>query len=174
MTHAADSRVRVRDARPDELDEASEVARAAYQEYAASVPPNIWERYAVDIVDLRSRLGESKLIVAERDGRIVGSVTFYPGDSRRDGGWPDGSAGIRLLAVHPGSRGLGVGRELVEECLRLCRHSGTATLGLHTRDAMSVARGMYLRMGFVPVPEYDFRANDAFIVEAYRLDVGPA
>lgn len=45
---------------------------------AGSCLPRAWERYIGEIVDVRSRLGESELIVAERAGRLVGTIGFYP------------------------------------------------------------------------------------------------
>ena len=44
----------------------------------------------------------------------------------------------------------------MDECLRRSRQLGAHTLGLHTTELMAVARGMYERMGFLRVPEYDF------------------
>ncbi len=76
--------MQIRDALPEEMDEAAAVLGAAYGEYAASMPPELWKGYHADIVDVRSRLHESELVVAEHEGRLAGTVTFHPpGD--RDG-----------------------------------------------------------------------------------------
>ena len=97
----------VRDAGVETLDQASLLIRDAYLEYQANFSPEVWERYAWDIMDVRSRLDTSELIVAENSGRLVGAVTFYPNTSPSDqGGWPAGWTGIRLLAVHPDARGM--------------------------------------------------------------------
>ena len=166
------SKFQIRDARVEELDEVSEVLSAAYQQYAPSFPPQLWEDYSRDIADVRSRLGDAELIVADYDGRIAGAVTFYPDHSRPGGeGWPEGWSGIRLLAVHPHKRGLGIGRALTQECLRRSRERGIATVGLHTTEPMSVARKMYERMGFVRVPEFDFHPTRTLVVMAYQLDL---
>ena len=172
MTDAESLELNIRDVLPEELDAAAKVMKAAYQQYAANLSPESWEAYAENIVDVRSRLDQSVLIVAELGHEIVGAVTFYP-DAKRYGRevWPQSWAGIRLLAVHPDHRGRGVARALMLECFRRCRDQGTATLGLHTTEAMSVAREMYQRMGFVRVPEYDFRPGEETVVMAYRLDL---
>lgn len=148
------------------------VITAAYQEYAAFFEPAAWDTYAQNIADVRSRLAESDLIVAEQDGRILGAVTFYPDGSRaQHETWPAGWAGIRLLAVHPSSRGRGIGRALMAECLQRCRKRGVATVGLHTTEVMAVARKMYERMGFVRAPEFDFHPASGAVVMAYRFDL---
>ena len=163
---------RIRDAKVEELDQVALLIRDAYLEYQATFPPEVWEGYSRDIMDVRSRLEISELIVAENAGGLVGAVTFYPNATPSDqGGWPPGWTGIRLLAVHPDARGMGVGRLLMDECLRRSRLRGARTLGLHTTELMAVARGMYERMGFVRVPEFDFQPGPGVVVMAYRLDL---
>ena len=162
----------VRDAGVEDLDQVSLLIRDAYQEYQANFSPEVWERYSRDIMDVRSRLDTSELIVAENSGRLVGAVTFYPNTSPSDqGGWPAGWTGIRLLAVHPDARGMGIGRVLMDECLHRSRLLSATALGLHTTELMGIARGMYERMGFVRVPEYDFQAGPEVVVLGYRLDL---
>ena len=172
MAQPIEESPRIRNARIEELDEVSLLIRDAYQEYQASFPPEVWEGYSRDITDVRSRLDTSELIVAELSGGLVGAVTFYPSSSGSEqGGWPAGWTGVRLLAVHPDGRGLGIGRALMDECLRRSRQMGASTLGLHTTELMAVARGMYERMGFVRVPEYDFHPGPKVVVIAYRLEL---
>ena len=172
MTEATGEQPLVRDARTEELDQVALLMRDAYQQYQEALPPGMWEGYARDIMDVRSRLGFSELIVAEQGGGVVGAVTFYPNASKSEQeGWPPGWAGVRLLAVHPDARGLGIGRALMDECLRRSRQRAVLTLGLHNTEIMSVARGMYERMGFVRVPEFDFHPGTGMVVMAYRLDL---
>ena len=169
---AHEGRTLVRDAGVADLDQVSLLIRDAYQEYQAHFAPQHWEGYARDIMDVRSRLDTSELIVAENPGGLVGAVTFYPNISpSNQGGWPAGWTGIRLLAVSPDARGMGVGRVLMDECLRRSRLMSATAMGLHTTELMAVARAMYARMGFVQVPEYDFQAEPEVLVLGYRLDL---
>jgi ribosomal protein S18 acetylase RimI-like enzyme len=164
--------LRIRDARPDELDDVSKLLRAAYLQYEKSMPADVWQGYLEDITDIRSRLAMAELVVAELDGCLVGSVTLYSNASyASEAGWPRGWAGIRLLAVDPAYRRRGIGGALMDECIRRCRERGIAVLGLHTTEIMDVARRMYERMGFRRVPEYDFHPAPGVVVMAYRLDI---
>ena len=169
-----DKHLLLREARSDELDGVSLLLRDAYQQYENFLPQESWKFYVADMMDVRGRLNEAQLIVAELDGQLAGTVTLYlvVGHSSQ-GGWPGGWAGIRLLAVHPAYRRRGIGRALMEECIRRCRHRGIATIGLHTTEMMNVARRMYERMGFVRVPEFDFYPRPSVVVMAYRLDLKP-
>ncbi len=164
--------LQIRDALSDEVDEVSAIMLAAYSEYADSLTPAGWEAYAGNITDVRGRLGESELIVAERNGAIVGAVTFYPDSSRsKVEGWPSGYSGVRLLSVQPEAQGHGVARALMSECIRRSRERGFRYLGLHTTELMSIARGMYERMGFRRIPEFDWEPMPGRLVMAYQLQL---
>jgi ribosomal protein S18 acetylase RimI-like enzyme len=162
----------IRNARSDELDEVSLLLKDAYQQYENFIRPEAWKSYLEDITDVRSRLGESDLIVAELNHRLVGSVTLYlDGSHSFPEAWPRGWAMVRLLAVHPAYRGQGIGRALMEECIRRCRQSKVAVIGLHTTEVMDIARQMYERMGFERFPESDFHPAPGVTVVAYRLQL---
>jgi hypothetical protein len=66
-----------REAHSDDFDSVSLFLRHAYQRYENSLPPEAWKFYVEDMIDLRRRLNESQLIVAELDGQLVGTVTLY-------------------------------------------------------------------------------------------------
>ena len=83
--------------------------------------------------------------VAELDGEIVGAV-FLVKDS-------DDVARLRLLHVDAKARGQGLGRRLVEECIRFARAKGYKTLTLWTNDILTSARRIYETAGFKLVAE---------------------
>lgn len=160
----------IRDARPDELDEVATVLRDAYRQYERIMPSDRWQSYLEDIMNVRSRLTESELIVASMGSGVVGAVTLYPDGSRLEV-WPRDWAGVRLLAVLPEYRGRHIGRSLMEECISRCRQKGIKTLGLHTTEAMAPAPRLYERMGFVRTPEFDFHPSPEIVVAAYKYSV---
>jgi predicted N-acetyltransferase YhbS len=172
----------MRDAEPSDHHRSRGVLRAAYQEYAAALPPAVYRRYLRDILDLDARARTGRLLVAEHAGRIVGTVTFY-GDAAAEGvGWPSGWAGLRALGVDPTMRGLGIGRTLMRTCLDRARAAGAAVLCLHTAEFMTGAIAMYEAMGFRRAPSFDFDATALLRlggttpvrILAYRLDLPSA
>jgi ribosomal protein S18 acetylase RimI-like enzyme len=154
------------------LDEVSLLLKDAYQQYENIIRPEAWKPYLEDIMDVKSRLGTSDLIVAELNHRLAGAVTLYLDGSRSfPEAWPKGWAVVRLLAVHPEYRGRGIGHALMEECILRCRQAKIAAIGLHTTEVMDIARKMYERMGFVRFPESDFHPAPGVTVMAYSLNL---
>ena len=91
--------VRVRDARRSDRRAVRAVLLAAYREYATVVPPAVFGPYLADILDLDSRDRQGRLLVAEHDRRVVGTVTFYEDAAAQGLGWPAGWAGLRALGI---------------------------------------------------------------------------
>jgi GNAT superfamily N-acetyltransferase len=163
--------LKIRDARPEELDKVGLMMAEAYQQYEPIIGKKMWEGYRSDIINVRSRLAGSELIVAELDGEFVGAVTLYTDISHMDGGWPQGWAGIRLLAVSPKQRGKGIAHALMAECAKRAKKRGLTAIGLHTAEFMKDAKQMYENMGFVRVPKYDHHPVPKLTIMAYRLDI---
>jgi len=165
----APGQITIRNTEPHELDDVAHVILSSYEEYASRLPADAWEQYSANILDVRSRLGESELLVAVQDGSFVGSATFFLMGEGRDGViWPDDWTGIRLVAVKPENRGQGIGKLLMDECISRSREQGAAAVGLHTTPLMTVAAGMYERMGFVRATEFEELSPESTTM-AYKL-----
>jgi len=83
--------------------------------------------------------------IAELDGAPVGSVFVV----RKS----DAIAKLRLLILDPKARGLGLGKRLVDECLRFARDAGYTSMTLWTQSILTSARGIYQHAGFKLVAE---------------------
>jgi len=91
--------------------------------------------------DRDGRDHEAAQVVAEHDGRIVGTCRLLlDGDTARLG----------RMAVSRSARGKGVGALLLEEADRVAAAAGAGRIVLH---AQVPARGVYDRAGYLPVSD---------------------
>jgi GNAT superfamily N-acetyltransferase len=159
------SDLQIREARDDELDSVAALIVDAYAEYAARMSPDAWSSYANEIANVRGRPGDAALLVAEMDGALVGSVTMFTGWR----GAQEGTLGVRLLAVLPANRGEGVGRALMEECVRRAEVAGKERIVLTTTQEMAAVREITESMGFTREPGLDHEPAPGVRYQGYAL-----
>jgi len=167
----------IRDAGQADHPRAARLLSLAFAEYLrfGDEEPGWVEYVSNEVPDIASR-AEDTLIVAENGSSEMLACVTYVAPWRSPItklGLPVEWAVIRLLAVDPGARGLGLGRCLTEECIARARRDGAKVVGLHTVPEMEVAHGLYERMGFVRDPRYDQQPGRVTIL-AYRLDLDRA
>ncbi|WP_328771420.1 bifunctional helix-turn-helix transcriptional regulator/GNAT family N-acetyltransferase [Streptomyces sp. NBC_00286] len=103
--------------------------------------------------------------IAELDGRPVGCVMCVRDEA-------PGAARLRLLLVEPDARGLGIGDQLVRACIEFARGVGYREMVLWTNDALTAARRIYQRHGFVLLAEKPHRSFGVDLVgQDWRLDL---
>ncbi|UCD20173.1 MAG: MarR family transcriptional regulator, partial [candidate division WOR-3 bacterium] len=81
-----------------------------------------------------------RIWIAEEDGQPVGSVMVA------DAG--NSEAQLRLLLVEPRSRGKGLGKRLIDECVNFSIHAGYKRIRLWTQSILVEARHLYQKAGF--------------------------
>ena len=102
--------------------------------------------------------------IAESEGKRAGAVLIAKAS--------DEVAKLRLLHVEADSRGLGIGKRLVQECIRFARQAGYQKVTLWTQSILRAARHIYKGAGFLLVdqkPHHSFGRD--LTAETWELDL---
>ncbi|MFE2274637.1 GNAT family N-acetyltransferase [Streptomyces lavendulae] len=163
--------IEIRAALPVEYERLGEITGRAYTGDGL-LDLNEDDHYLNVLRDVAGRAGHGEVIVAARDGEVLGGVTFAaPGSPLADIAGP-GEAEFRMLAVAGEARGAGVGEALVRACVDRARAlDGVTALVLSTQPAMAGAQRIYARLGFVRTPRRDWAPIPALTLLTYRLEL---
>ena len=109
----------------------------------ASEPLHPGYRAAFDAIGVNPN---DALYVAEAGGALVGcfQLTFLPGLSQR-GAWRGQIEGVRVSA---GSRGTGLGGQMIAWAVERCREKGCRVVQLTTNAVRTDAQRFYRSLGF--------------------------
>jgi len=130
----------VRDARPDEAARVAELIRelALTEDVESEVTPEQVLAY--------QRYGDSGILVADLDGRLVGALSYFV----RPGLFHGGRWGyIDELIVTAGARGRGVGDALVAEAMRRFQAADCKEAAVSTVFGNDPAAALYRKHGLV-------------------------
>jgi ribosomal protein S18 acetylase RimI-like enzyme len=122
------------------------IALAAFAQYAGDYDD--WPTFSAGIGRMADLAADGDLLVAEREGAVVGAVVHVGPGRPRSAIYPDDWSVIRMLIVDPAARGAGVGRALVAATLERAARAGAPAVGLHTSPIMATALRLYEGIGF--------------------------
>lgn len=163
--------VEIRRVRPEEQVATGDLVEAAY---AAGGLLDNDRGYGAHVRDVTGRAGQVPVLVALREGRIVGSVTICPAGS----GWSElarpGEVEFRFLGVSPDAQGTGVARALVGAVEAYAVEHGLERLVLCVISDNIAAEAVYERMGFVRMPDRDWWPAPEVHLRAWQRPVAIA
>jgi ribosomal protein S18 acetylase RimI-like enzyme len=161
--------ITVRPARPNEYERVGDLTVDAYR---ALPGDHLTDGYDAQIRDVATRAETTDVLVAvDANGAVLGACTFVSDPTSPWMEWTEpNEVELRLLAVDPAARGLGVGQLLLDAVLERARTLARPLI-LHSTQHMTTAQRLYVRNGFVRVPERD--ENDVlpgYEFRAYRWE----
>lgn len=150
------------DIAPTTLDDPAVVAmfRALDAEIIATSPPGTIHFLTVDATDVE---GDGVVLIARIADRPCGCAVLRRID--------EGAAEVKRMWVDPDTRGVGVGRALLDELIDRARRLGVGEVRLETDAALGSAVMLYRRFGFTECPPWGpyVDAPDSLCM-AVRLD----
>ncbi len=158
----------VRPARPEEY---ADVAALVVSAYSAGGHLDASDGYAAVLGDVAGRAELHPVLVAERDGELVGSVTLTPPGTplSKDAGADESE--FRFLGVAPRAWGTGVAEALVAACEAHARAAGAAAMVISVIEWNEAGLRLYDRLGYRRVPDRDRRPSPAVVLCALRKDL---
>ncbi len=139
------SEILVREIRREDLQDLIELIRASKYDFTYGFHYNV-HRYDPDEIWVQLA-GTRKFptLVAEYRGKVISFMKY------REHWSEESNLYVDLIVTHPKYRGLGAGRKLLTECIKIAVEKGYDLVSLHTW-ASNRAMRLYSRLGFVWVP----------------------
>ncbi|RKN06514.1 GNAT family N-acetyltransferase [Streptomyces radicis] len=163
----------IREARPEEWDEAGRLTADAYL-HGGLLDSGADDPYLPDLRDAAGRAALATVLVAvDADGVVLGTVTFTGGGGELAEVAREGEAEFRMLAVRPEARGRGAGEALVRECVARARRLGKGGVAISSQSRMHTAHRLYGRLGFVRAPERDWEPVPGLRLQVFALAFSP-
>lgn len=138
----------IRNAVSQDFEEIAHISVEAYRQYAQALTTEHWRKMQATLTNVANINKLASFIIAEENSNILGSIAYYTPGKSNPNIFPIEWASIRLLAVLPTHQGNGIGKLLVQECIRLAEQDNAPFIGLYTSELMTIARTMYTKMGF--------------------------
>ena len=161
----------VRPIRPDEIEAVGLLVESAYLD--GGLLDND-RGYGAHVRDVAGRAHDHPVLVAERDGRVVGSVTITPHGSPHSELAGEGEVEFRYLGVAREAWGTGVAGALVDAVDAYAAEHGARWLVLCTIADNTRASAVYERMGFERVPDRDWQPAPGIDLLVSRRPVHPS
>jgi len=127
------------------------------------------ERFEAKVAEIMAKFIEDfdvrrdRFWIAEKGGERVGSVLLVHQSTT--------VARLRVLLVEPSARGLGIGKRLVQECIRFARQVGYKKIVLWTQSELTGARKIYEHAGFLLIQEepHSSWGREDLVAETWEL-----
>jgi predicted N-acetyltransferase YhbS len=159
-------RVIIREARPEDDEAVGELLVEAFlTQYAKKLPEVVYtEERKRSLRDTATKREVAKVLVAELEGRVVGTVAVWPPGAPGSEAWLPNAADLRHLATSVELHGQGLSRPLLDEAERVARAWGVSAICLHVRRGAEGVLRMYQRRGYVREPAGDLELPTVFLM----------
>ena len=162
--------VLVREAGPEDDAAVGEILVSGYlTRYAQKMPEVVLtDRRKAELRDVASKRKEALVLVAELEGKVVGTVTVWRPGAAASEAWLPEACDLRHLAIDPAAQGRGLSKPLLDEAERRARQMGANYVCLHVRRGNRGVAKLYMDRGYVRAAEGDLDLPEV-LLDAYFL-----
>jgi GNAT superfamily N-acetyltransferase len=129
----------------------------------------VTEPRKADLRNVARKREHGHVLVAEREGQIVGTVTVYPPGSPDAKTWLPDAADLRYLAISSALHGKGLSKAVMDAAEAWCRKIGARYVTLNVRAGVDGVARLYLSRGYLRDPRGDRLENGDVQLDGYCL-----
>lgn len=120
------------------------ILRRSMEEFGVNRPGTVYYDDTTDhLFELFNATPNSVYFVAEKEGKLMGGAGVYPTD-----GLPEATCELVKMYLSPAARGQGLGRHMIDRCLKQAAGLGFTQVYLETMPELTKAISMYEKFGF--------------------------
>jgi putative acetyltransferase len=133
----------VRPIQPADDDAICHVIKSVFEEHGINRPGTAYFDESLNCMSTAFDVDKAAYFVGLVDDVIVGGAGIYP-----TAGLPPGTCELVKMYLLPQTRGLGLGRLLIEKCMHFARLQGYTQIYLETMPELKKAVSIYEKLGF--------------------------
>ncbi len=133
---------------------------------------SVTEERKAELRAVAAKRQAGRVLVAELEGRVVGTVTLYPPGSAAAQTWLPGAVDLRYLATASALHGRGLSRALMDAGEAWARETGAQFVSLNVRAGVEGVARLYLARGYSRDPRGDRVVGGDVLLEGYSLALG--
>lgn len=135
--------ISIRPIQKEDNEALAKIIRAALKEFGANKPGTVYYDETTDaLYELFQKEGAA-YFVAERDVNILGGGGIYP-----SAGLPQGTCELVKMYLSPESRGIGLGKKLIQQSLQAAQAAGYTQVYIESMPELEQALKTYEKFGF--------------------------
>ncbi|MES2003304.1 MAG: GNAT family N-acetyltransferase [Bacteroidota bacterium] len=139
-----DTTIIIRPIQPADNAAMANIIRRSLEEFGANRPGTVYFDDSTDhLFELFQSIPASAYFIAEKEGVIVGGAGIFPTE-----GLPDGTCELVKMYLTPASRGMGLGRHMIDQCLQKAKENGFTSVYLESMPELKKAVSVYEKFGF--------------------------
>lgn len=125
----------------------AQIIRTTLAEFGANHPGTVYYDDTTDHLFEMFQTPGSWYFVAQKDNKILGGAGIFPTDDL-----PEATCELVKMYLVPEARGFGLGRTMIDRCLRLAAEAGYQQVYLESMPELTKAISVYEKFGFTFLP----------------------